>query len=70
MFDSSWRIILGPTNGNGSTDFFNGITPVPVTIYDGDIATVPEPGSIVMGSLGVVALGLVALRKRRARRGG
>ncbi|MBI3840192.1 MAG: hypothetical protein HY288_19900 [Planctomycetia bacterium] len=64
----TWRIILGPHNGNGSTDFFNVTTPVPVSIEDGTVTIVPEPTSIVLGLFAAAGLGIVAIRKRRARR--
>ncbi|MBI3840190.1 MAG: hypothetical protein HY288_19890 [Planctomycetia bacterium] len=67
--NNTWRIILGPNNGNGSTDFFNVSTPVPVQITDGTVSiVVPEPTSVVLGLFAAAGLGIVAIHKRRARR--
>jgi len=53
----------------GATDFVDrAANTVPVTIVDGAITIVPEPTSIVLGLFAAAGLGLVAIRKRRARR--
>jgi len=53
----------------GATDFVDRTAAtVPVSITDGSITIVPEPTSIVLGLFAAVGLGLVAIRKRRARR--
>jgi len=66
----SWPLLL--LNGKaGATDFVDlGANPVPVNITDGqiNILTVPEPTSLVLGLFAAAGLGIVAIRKRRARR--
>lgn len=54
-------ITLGPTTSvsNPPRDLFNGIT---------QVQAVPEPSSILMVTLGVPAVGLIALRHRRTAR--
>jgi len=64
----SWRIVMGADNGNGATDFANVVTPIAATIPNFTVTLVPEPSSIALGLFAATGLGVVALRKRRARR--
>lgn len=64
----TWSLLLLGGKA-GATDFVNlagGV--IPTTIVDGAITIVPEPTSVVLGLFAAAGLGLVAIRKRRARR--
>jgi len=67
-FVGTWPLfLLGAAAG--PTDFVapNG-TFVTTAITDGSITVVPEPTSVVLGLFAAAGLGIVAIRKRRARR--
>jgi hypothetical protein len=75
FFTGTWELNMG--GGQGPSDAA-GFMPTPtdfpplsvgngVTIFDGSI-TVPEPSSVVLGLFAAAGLGIVAIRKHRARR--
>ena len=50
----------------GNTGFIGNITTESIT--NGTISTIPEPSSVVLGLFAIAGFGVVAIRKRRARR--
>jgi len=63
-----WSLLL-LTGAAGPTDFVAlNNTFIPTAITDGSITIVPEPTSVVLGLFAAAGLGIVAIRKRRARR--
>lgn len=65
---TTWKIVMGADNANGSTDFANLSGGIAATVTDGSVTIVPEPSTIMLGLFAATGLGVVALRKRRARR--
>ncbi len=67
-----WRIIMDASNGNGPTAFGNVANQnVPVDLSQANFTVwndEPEPPSVVLGLIGAAGFGMVAIRKRRARR--
>jgi hypothetical protein len=65
LIDAVLYTNLSASGGFGPLDATAGITSGVITVTYNYVA-VPEPASVVLGALGVCALGLVAYRRRRA----